>query len=221
LNDALSVTGLRHQRGACALFVPELRVAAGEALALRGPSGVGKSTLLGLFAGELAADAGSLRVLGEELVGAPEARRRALRATRIGFVMQGHPLLSSLNALENVLLPLRLHPAHRLDRPAADRARALLDRLRVGALAERAVAGLSEGERQRVALARALITRPALVLADEPTSGLDPEGAASALALVREQVAASGAALILVSHDPAILSAFDRVEDVSAWRVAP
>jgi putative ABC transport system ATP-binding protein len=131
-----------------------------------------------------------------------EAGRDRLRARRIGYVFQTFNLLQGLSALENVMLAMAL--AGRADEA---RARALLERVGLGdRLADRP-RQLSAGQQQRVAVARALANRPALVLADEPTGNLDPASAGACLALLRETCLESGAALLLVSHDPAVLGA--------------
>jgi putative ABC transport system permease protein len=174
---------------------------AGGSAAVLGPSGSGKSTLLSLVAGQLRPTAGQLEVLGGPAGAA---------AHRVGWVLQGAPTLDALDLVENVLLPLRLHPGLAVDAAARARARALLDELGLGAAAGRRPSTLSAGERQRVALARALINEPALILADEPTTGLDPARAHDALALLRAACARRGAALLLVSHDPAASAGLDQ-----------
>jgi putative ABC transport system ATP-binding protein len=182
--------------------VSRFRLEAGGALALEGASGSGKTTLLHLVAGILRADTGTVRVAGEEMTALDEAGRDRLRARRIGYVFQTFNLLQGLSALENVMLAMAL--AGRADEA---RARALLERVGLGdRLADRP-RQLSAGQQQRVAVARALANRPALVLADEPTGNLDPASAGACLALLRETCLESGAALLLVSHDPAVLGA--------------
>jgi putative ABC transport system ATP-binding protein len=185
-----------------------LTVARGEFVAIQGPSGSGKSTLLGIIAGIEDPDAGTVRVLGQEMNRLAQAARARLRRQNIGIVLQSFGLLPSLSVLQNVLLPLALD-----DVPQAEQQRrgtfALLD---VG-LADRGesrIDDLSGGERQRVAIARALVGDPALVLADEPTGQLDEATGASVLGLLAAAARDRGAALILVTHDPASASRADR-----------
>lgn len=186
----------------------------GGRAAIVGPSGSGKSTLLAVLAGDKAVDAGAATVLGQRLEGMGDRARRAWRVRHVGRVFQDFPLLPSLDVLDNVLLPCRLHPALRLDDDAVARARALLEALDVGALARRRPEALSQGERQRVAVARALVTRPGLVLADEPTSGLDPRRKEAVLELLCEACARDGAALVVVTHDPEVAARLDVVLDL-------
>lgn len=206
----------QHVQGSCVVQIPALRVAAGERVGLCGPSGIGKSTVLDLLAGLRVAQSGSLVVAGRELVGAPDAIRRAHRLATIGVVPQEHPLVDALDVRENVLLPLRI-ARWRLPIDAPGRADALLAQLGLSALAGRRASRLSVGERQRVAIARALVADPQVVLADEPTSGLDPDQAAGAVDLLSR--AAAGRALVIASHDPVVLARLDRVIEVAAWRV--
>ncbi|MCB9742587.1 MAG: ATP-binding cassette domain-containing protein [Alphaproteobacteria bacterium] len=206
---AVKLRGLRYAwapRGGApgfALRLEQWEVEAGARVAVVGPSGCGKSTLLDLIAGVLPAQAGELVVCGEPLHALGERARRAFRAEHIGFVLQGAPLVGSLDVLENVLLTYRLSRALRLDAAARERARALLEALDLGDKARARPQSLSTGERQRVALARAVVTQPALLLADEPASGLDPERAEAVMQRLEGLVAERGSALILVTHDPA------------------
>jgi len=197
--------------------ITSFTLAAGEQAALRGASGSGKTTLLHLIAGILTPDRGTVVVDGRDMAALPEAARDQWRAATIGYVFQTFNLLQGYSALENVLLGMTFGRG-------ADRARATAMLERVG-LADRLdyrPRQLSVGQQQRVAVARALAGRPRLVLADEPTGNLDPRQAAAAIDLIRAVCADAGAALLLVSHDPAVLARFDRVEALDAInRAAP
>ena len=201
-----------------ALHVPAWQVAEGSRVGLFGPSGCGKSTLLGLVAGLLPVGSGQLDVAGQALAGLSDAARRRHRLNRLGFVFQDHPLVDYLDALENVLLPYRIGGLA-LDGAARVRARRLLDDLDLGRKTHRRPAALSQGERQRVAIARALVTEPRILLADEPTTGLDPARTQAALDLITALCEAHGLTLILVSHDPGVVSRLDRAWDVGDWAV--
>ena len=190
--------------------IPAFTLAAGEQVAVRGASGSGKTTLLNLIAGILQADRGRILLAGHDLSALSESRRDRLRATTIGYVFQNFNLLQGYSALENVMLGMLFGPG--IDR---ERARALLERVGLGHRLHYRPAQLSIGQQQRVAVARALANHPKLVLADEPTGNLDQRHAGEALTLIREVCREQNAALLLVSHDPAILSAFDRVEDLA------
>lgn len=197
------------------LAVDGFAVAPGERVLLVGESGGGKSTLLSLACGVLRADAGRVLVEGTDLGALREAARDRLRAERFGVIFQMFNLLPFATALDNVLLPLRFAKRRRAQ-AGREEARALLDRLRVPEDAWTAKAArLSVGQQQRVAAARALIGAPALVLADEPTSALDPATAAEFMDLLRAELARTGATLLMVSHDPALASHFDRTVRLS------
>ncbi len=185
-----------------------LRIAAGQRVALLGESGSGKSTLLNLIAGLETPDAGEIVLDGQPVhrIG-PDAAAR-LRSTRLGFVFQAFHLISHLNLAQNVAVPLLLIGMAR--RPALERAGELLHRLGLGERQASLPRELSGGEQQRVALARALVHRPALVLADEPTGNLDPSSAGRAITLLRDEIAASGAALLMVTHSLQAAAACDR-----------
>lgn len=178
----------------------ELRVEAGEHLALVGPSGCGKSTLLNLIAGLVLPDTGRIEVAGAEWVALSPGARDRHRGGQIGFVFQSFNLLDPFTALENVLLALKFGRA--LD-PRERHARAveLLKRVGLGHRLDVRPGRLSVGERQRVAIARALANRPPLLLADEPTGALDPPTADSVFGLLVEVAHESGAALLMVTHD--------------------
>jgi putative ABC transport system ATP-binding protein len=187
--------------------VPAFVVAARDQVVLSGESGSGKTTLLNLIAGIATPDSGSVRVAGREMSGLGESARDRLRATTIGYIFQTFNLLQGYTCLENVLLGMSFGPG--ADRGEAVR---LLDRVGLGSRLRHYPRQLSSGQQQRVAVARALANRPKLVLADEPTGNLDRRNARESLALIREVCGETRAALLLVSHDPAVLSEFDLVE---------
>ena len=215
-SPALAIRGLRKQfrdpEGGTflALDVPELIVARGEHVGVRGESGSGKTTLLNVIAGILPADGGTVEIAGEAMTGRGETARDALRAKHIGYLFQTFNLLPGLTALENVQLGMTFRPrGSGSPRKAAEEALA-----RVGLADRRAYrpAQLSVGQQQRVAIARALAGHPTLVLADEPTSSLDSARATQCMELLHEFTAETGAALLLVSHDEKLLEGFERVE---------
>jgi len=193
------------------LRVAPLALARGASLAVRGPSGSGKSTLLALLSGELLPFEGEVRTQGRSLSSMSDAERRVYRATCVGQVFQTFELVASLDVLENVLLPFRLHGALSLDDAARVRARELLSRVGLADKSRRSIDQLSHGERQRVAIARALVTRPSLVLADEPTGNLDPALKRDIAALLIDEARAADAALVVATHDESILGSFDGV----------
>ena len=190
--------------------VESFALAAAAQVALRGASGSGKTTLLHLIAGILAPDSGSIRLDGTDMAALGEVARDQLRASSIGYIFQTFNLLQGFTCLENVLLGMTFGPG-------ADRGHAEELLRRVG-LAERLhhyPRQLSTGQQQRVAVARALANRPKLVLADEPTGNLDTANSENALKLIRDVCTENKAALLLVSHDPAVLGAFDQVQDLA------
>jgi ABC-type lipoprotein export system ATPase subunit len=185
----------------------DLRVEAGEVVAILGRSGSGKSTLLHLLGGLDRPDAGTIAVAGEAVTGASEKELSALRRRRIGFVFQFFHLLPELTGEANVLLAGRVRGAAP---EAADRGRALVDRLGLRDVADSLPARLSGGEQQRFAIARALVNDPVLVLADEPTGNLDVQAGAEVLRLLRAG-AADGRAVVMVTHESAAAGIADRV----------
>jgi putative ABC transport system ATP-binding protein len=157
-----------------------------------------------------------VRLAGRALAELDDDGRAALRREQLGFVFQAFHVLPHLSVADNVGLPLLL-----LGRPDAARVQGLLAAVGLDGLAARRPAQLSGGQLQRVAIARALVHRPALILADEPTGNLDPGTAARVMALLREQVRASGAACLLVTHSQAAASAADRVLRLTPAGVEP
>jgi putative ABC transport system ATP-binding protein len=192
------------------LEIPSFSMSLGEHTALRGTSGSGKTTFLHILAGILKPDSGRVVVAGTEMNALGEAARDRLRARALGYVFQSFNLLQGYTALENVMLGMMFGKG--VD---AARARALLERVDLGRRMDYRPAQLSIGQQQRVAVARALANRPALVLADEPTGNLDAYHAAEALGLIRDVCREEQAALLVVSHDPAVLGAFTRVDDLA------
>lgn len=186
----------------------DLTVDRGRSVALTGPSGTGKTTLLMCLAGLLPPTAGQVRVDGDDLTSLSPAARAALRLRRIGIVYQFGELLPELTPLENVTLPALLRGTRR--RQAHDKARALMDDLGIGPLAGGSTATLSGGERQRVAVARALVTDPAVVLADEPTGSLDRAGADIVAELLFGLPGTYGCALVVVTHNSDVAARADR-----------
>jgi putative ABC transport system ATP-binding protein len=190
--------------------IPEFRLGAEEHVAIRGASGSGKTTFLNLIAGILQADRGDIMLAGKPLSRLSESGRDRLRADTIGYVFQNFNLLHGYTALENVLLGMLFGPG--VD---VTRAKQLLDRVGLSHRLNYRPSQLSIGQQQRVAVARALANRPKLVLADEPTGNLDQKHARDALVLIREVCRENAAALLLVSHDPDVLAAFERTEDLA------
>jgi len=198
------------------LRVPRLEITAGEKVAFIGPSGSGKTTLLSLLCGILRPSAGSIRFDDHDLASLDEAGRRALRIRRVGFVFQEFELLEYLRVRDNILLPFRLTDALVLNDASRASVQTLARSTGIADKLERFPRTLSHGEKQRTAICRALVTAPALVAADEPTGNLDPATARDVLDLLIRQCAAHAATLIVVTHNHALLDAFDRVIDVRA-----
>lgn len=174
-----------------------LDLVSGDSLAIVGRSGSGKSTLLGLLAGLDLPSSGSVILAGNDLGSLDEDQRARVRAEHVGFVFQSFQLLDSLNALENVMLPLELE-GHA---DARQRARALLERVGLGQRLTHYPRQLSGGEQQRVAIARAFVAEPAVLFADEPTGNLDSHTGERISDLLFELNKERGATLVLVTHD--------------------
>lgn len=169
----------------------------GDSLAVVGTSGSGKSTLLGLLAGLDLPSAGEVTLAGRSLSTLNEDQRARVRAEHVGFVFQSFQLLDSLNALENVMLPLELEGR----RDARERARNLLERVGLGQRLSHSPRQLSGGEQQRVAIARAFAAEPDVLFADEPTGNLDSHTGQRICDLLFELNQERGATLVLVTHD--------------------
>ena len=181
-------------------------VGQGATVAVVGASGSGKSTLLGLMAGLDLPSEGRVLASGSSLFELDEDARAAWRARNVGFVFQTFQLLPQMTALENVMLPLELAG----DPKAAPRARALLERVGLGARLGHYPRTLSGGEQQRVALARAFVGAPPLLFADEPTGSLDAATGERVIELLFELNREAGATLVLVTHDVGLAARCDR-----------
>ena len=187
----------------------DLTLMSGERVAIVGESGSGKSTLLHLAGGLERPSGGTVRVGGSELGALSERDRTLLRRHRMGIVFQAFHLIPTLTALENVALPLELAGLSRAGE-ARERARAQLQQVGLGGKPDRYPEQLSGGEQQRVAIARALVHQPMLILADEPTGNLDSRTGEAVFQLLLDQVQASGAALLMVTHSDTLAARLDR-----------
>jgi lipoprotein-releasing system ATP-binding protein len=181
----------------------------GELVALVGPSGAGKSTLLHIAGLLERPTSGEIEIAGIAAGGLADGARTELRREAIGFVYQFHRLLPEFNALENVVVPQMIAGTSR--GAAADRARALLDRVGLGSRATHRPGKLSGGEQQRVAIARALANAPSLLLADEPTGNLDPKTAEGVFAVLRELIAETRLGALIATHNLDLARRMDRV----------
>jgi putative ABC transport system ATP-binding protein len=192
-----------------------LRIAAGERVALTGESGSGKSTLLHLIAGLDNADGGEIRLADTPVSGLSDAGRAALRRDRLGLVFQQFNLIPSLNIEDNLVFQSRIAGRH----DAAWHAE-LVERLGLGGLLKRYPEQLSGGQQQRVAIGRALAVKPLLLLADEPTGNLDEATADDVLALARDLVARTGCGFLMVTHSARLAATLDRQINLHAGLVA-
>lgn len=185
-----------------------LEIAAGEVVAVTGPSGSGKSTLLHCLSGILPPDEGEVYYAGTRLDTQPEAWRSELRRTEFGILFQFGQLIPELTAEENVALPLMLGGQRR--GPALRAARAMLEKLDIGDLANNRPGEMSGGQGQRVALARALVISPRVVFADEPTGALDSLAGERVLTELVRMAKEQGTAVVIVTHDATVAAYADR-----------
>lgn len=197
--------------------VGALTLARGEQALLTGGSGSGKSTLLHLIAGLEEPAEGRVRIAGTDMHAMSGAKRDLFRGAHIGMIFQTFNLLQGFSALENVMAALMFSSIP--GREHRERARAALAALGIERI-DAEPGELSVGQQQRVAVARAVVCDPVLVLADEPTASLDPENALIAIELIRQTCRARNAALLCVSHDPAMASRFERRLALSELRAS-
>jgi putative ABC transport system ATP-binding protein len=192
-----------------------LDVPSGEFTAIMGPSGSGKSTLMHLLAGLDSPTEGTVEIAGEDITAMGDKQLTLLRRKHIGFVFQAFNLVPTLNAEENVTLPLSI-AGRKLDRGWID---SVIGRVGLDDRRSHRPAELSGGQQQRVALARALVAEPTVLFADEPTGNLDSKSSVEVIELLREAVSAYGQTIVMVTHDPAAAEAADRVVYIADGRV--
>jgi len=209
-----------YRRGAIAVPVLEavdLELARGEWLAILGPSGSSKSTLLNILGLLDRPDAGVYELAGEDVSDLGDTRQAELRNRRIGFVFQSFNLLPRTSALENVAAPLLYRGIRRVDRLA--RARQALERVGLADRMDYDPGQLSGGQLQRVAVARALVGEPALLLADEPTGNLDSRSGAEVMELFGA-LHQAGSTVLMITHDPTVAARAQRRLVLDAGRLA-
>jgi putative ABC transport system ATP-binding protein len=193
-----------------------LRLDPGESVAVLGPSGSGKSSLMAVISGLERADAGKVRLAGQSIDGLGEDDLARLRGRSLGIILQAFHLLPTMTAIENVAVPLELAGAA----DARTRAQAELEAVGLGHRLAHYPAQLSGGEQQRVAIARATASRPQLLLADEPTGNLDSTTGAGIIDLLFERAGAAGAGLLVITHDPAVAARAGRTVHMADGRLA-
>jgi putative ABC transport system ATP-binding protein len=207
----------RYRGNGFELRIPDLVIMKGEKVAIVGPSGTGKTTLINLLAGILVPESGSIKMEGLDFADLAVEDRQDFRAVRIGLVFQEFELLEYLKVLDNILLPYRISPVLELDKAVIQRARQLAQDVGLGNKLHRFPRYLSQGERQRSAVCRALVTRPALLFGDEPTGNLDPRNRDHVMDILFDYCDKTEAPLIVVTHDAELIQRFDRSINVSEF----
>jgi putative ABC transport system ATP-binding protein len=192
-----------------------LEVPAGQFTAIMGPSGSGKSTLMHLLAGLDRPNEGTVEIAGQDITSMGDKQLTLLRRKHIGFVFQAFNLVPTLNAVENVTLPLSI-AGRKIDRKWVD---SVISRVGLDERRSHRPAQMSGGQQQRVAVARALVAEPTVLFADEPTGNLDSKSSAEVIDLLREASDAYGQTIVMVTHDPQAAEAADRVVYLADGRV--
>ena len=190
-------------------------IQAGETIAIVGPSGSGKTTLLGLCAGLDSSSTGSVVLNGQALENLNEDQRAAVRSRDVGFIFQNFQLLSTLTALENVMVPLELKKQSN----AKEKAMELLDKVGLKDRATHYPTQLSGGEQQRVSIARAFANAPKILFADEPTGNLDTETGAMIESLIFDLNKEQGTTLVLVTHDLELAAKTQRIIYIKGGKI--
>ena len=206
-----------YQNGAFGLNISDLSIQPGEKVALIGPSGTGKTTLLNLLAGILTPSAGAIHIEGLDIAQLKADDRQDFRAVKMGLIFQEFGLLEYLTVLENICLPYRISPVLEMDTTVLERGREIAETIGLGDKLKRYPKHLSQGERQRIEVCRAMITEPAIILGDEPTGNLDPGNRDHVAALLFDYSASSGAPLLVVTHDYELVKQFDRTIDIQEF----
>ncbi|MDN2582636.1 ABC transporter ATP-binding protein [Aquibium sp. ELW1220] len=219
---ALQLVGVerRYQQGARELVIldgADFVLGRGETVALVAPSGAGKSTLLHTAGLLERPDSGEVLLSGIPCSGLSDDRRTAIRRNEVGFVYQFHHLLPEFSALENIVLPQLVRGLPRAE--AEERARQLLDYMKIGPRADHRPAELSGGEQQRVAIARAVANAPLVLLADEPTGNLDPHTASYVFDAMEALVRHSGLAALIATHNHDLAARMDRRVTLQAGKI--
>jgi putative ABC transport system ATP-binding protein len=200
------------------LFDVTAQVDPGEVVIMTGPSGSGKTTLLTLIGALRSTQAGSMKVLGQELRNAPAKQLVELRRN-IGYIFQAHNLLESLTTTQNVMMSLEIH-SHLSPQVQRTMAEAMLCAVGLETHINYYPDQLSGGQKQRVAIARALVSNPKLVLADEPTAALDKQSGRDVVEIMRRLAREKGSAILLVTHDNRILDVADRLINMEDGRLS-
>ncbi|TRU67716.1 MAG: ATP-binding cassette domain-containing protein [Microcystis viridis Mv_BB_P_19951000_S69] len=222
LEPVISINSLNHYFGEGklrkqVLFDITLNINLGEIVILTGPSGSGKTTLLSLMGGLRSAQAGSLKILGQEMLGIAKGKMLKIRR-QIGYIFQAHNLLKFLTAKQNVRMSLELHEEF-LEQDLDQKATAILESVGLGNRVDYYPHDLSGGQKQRVAIARALVSHPKLVLADEPTAALDKQSGRDVVEIMQKLAKEQGCTILLVTHDNRIFDIADRIVNMEDGRL--
>ena len=188
----------------------DLDIGIGEIVIVTGPSGSGKTTLITIIGALRAAQAGSVKIFGQDLVGAPQRKRVAVRK-KVGYIFQQHNLLDYMTVGQNIMMSLQLGSGSVKRSVARDKISGVLAQVGLEEHINKRPPALSGGQKQRVGIARALVNEPKLILADEPTASLDKEAGRNVVNLIQDLARQQGSTVIMVTHDNRILDVADRI----------